>query len=163
MEILKTAFERLFLFVASLIPGGAAILLFGLGYPDLLADFWQIGYLEYKTKLAIVIVSAFLLGWSILVVYTTIVHWMGRLVGSVLQLEKNVEAKPWHSYRKKYPPGHSFKCELYWNSLSLQNATVDNFVDGQNPPSPTALHRVLQAACNCLNIQARFLCGNMRV
>jgi hypothetical protein len=96
LEILKTALERLFLFIASLIPGAAGLFLFTLGYPDLAASFWHAGYLEYKTKVAIVIVSAFVLGWTIAITLGTV----GLIVGSIIGSFSNTpepSLKPWRN------------------------------------------------------------------
>jgi len=64
MEWLKISVERLFSFLASLIPGAAVLVLFILHYPELAARVWQVDYVGYETKVVLSVLCTFLPGWT---------------------------------------------------------------------------------------------------
>ena len=86
MDWTKYPLERLFSFVAGIIPGSVVLLIFGW-----LQWFFALGVLGYRTKLALVIIVAFVVGFSATTFLNAILGAMGGAIGAV-------SYKPPHSY-----------------------------------------------------------------
>lgn len=98
MEALRTIIDRLFIFVATLVPGGAAFLLLTLAYPNLLARFWNLG-LDTQTKIGAASALAFILGWSIVVPFGHLLGAIGGFISSFLgsMESRKLDVMPWRS------------------------------------------------------------------
>jgi hypothetical protein len=65
MDFTKFPLEKLLFFVAGVIPGFVALLIFGLAHPAAFNWFFVLGFLGYKTKLCLILLVAFVVGNSL--------------------------------------------------------------------------------------------------
>jgi len=64
MDLSKYPLEKVFYFVAGIIPGFTALLIFQLAVPEAFTWFFTLGFIGYKTKLALILLVAFVIGNS---------------------------------------------------------------------------------------------------
>lgn len=76
MELLKYPLDKLLIFLASVIPGAVALLVFHSASPNAFDWFVRLDLLGYKTKCGLVLLACFLAGYSI----TTL---LGRVLGAI--------------------------------------------------------------------------------
>jgi hypothetical protein len=95
MEILKYPVEKIFYFVAGIIPGFVALWVFDLAHPGSFGRFLAIESLGYKTKLAIILVIAFVIGNSMTTFVSRLLAALGGAFGAV-------------AAQRPYQPPHSF-------------------------------------------------------
>jgi hypothetical protein len=86
MDWTKYPLEKLFSFVAGIIPGAVVLLIFG-G----LQRFFALGFLGYRTKVSLIILAAFVIGFTATTFLNAILGGVGGAIGSVTY-------KPPHSY-----------------------------------------------------------------
>src|SRR5258707_589380 len=65
MNLSKYPLEKVFFFLAGIIPGFVALLIFQLAAPGTFGWFFTLGFLGYKTKLGLILLSAFIIGNSL--------------------------------------------------------------------------------------------------
>ncbi len=65
MDWIKVSLDRLFDFLAALVPGCAILVVLGLHHPEWARTLRDINYLGYQTKVWLVLGAAFTAGWSV--------------------------------------------------------------------------------------------------
>jgi hypothetical protein len=95
MDLSKYPVEKLFYFVAGIIPGFVALLIFHVAIPGSFGWFFALGFLGYKTKLGLIIMAAFVIGNSMTTFLNAFLGAIGGIIGTVLG---------WRPYK----PSHSF-------------------------------------------------------
>jgi hypothetical protein len=95
MDWSKFPLEKLFFFVAGILPGFVALLIFHFAVPGSFAWFFTMSGLGYKTKLSLVLLAAFVAGNTMTTFLNSLLSAVGFLVGSVMGLRPY---KPSHSY-----------------------------------------------------------------
>lgn len=81
MDLSKYPVERVFYFVAGIIPGSAALLIFGVSHPNAFQWFFEENFLGYRSKLALAFAVALILGNSITVFLSSILGAIGGAIG----------------------------------------------------------------------------------
>ena len=95
MDLSKFPLDKLFYFVAGVIPGFVALLIFQLAAPGSFGWFFALGFLGYKTKLSLILVAAFAVGYSMTTILAGLLGAIGGAIGTVIGLRPY---KPSHSY-----------------------------------------------------------------
>ncbi len=83
MDLSKYPLERVFYLVAGVIPGFIALLIFYLSSPGSFAWFFSSLFLGYRTKIAIVVLAAFVIGNSLTTFLSGIMGACGGVVGTI--------------------------------------------------------------------------------
>jgi hypothetical protein len=96
MDWARVPLERLFGFLAALVPGCAALLLFSIHDAKSLREFWAIAALGYQTKIAIVLFCCFSAGWTIISAFQGLNFAIGGALGGVMRIP-DPPAKPWEN------------------------------------------------------------------
>jgi hypothetical protein len=65
MDWAKVPLEKISIFVAALIPGSSVLLVVALHRPDLWRGLWDLTYIGYQTKIAVLIFVAFVVGHTV--------------------------------------------------------------------------------------------------
>ena len=97
MDWLKTTLDRLFVFLASLIPGCACFLLLLLHRPDLISYIWNAQVLSYETKLIISVFLTFVMGWTATYALNALLMETGSILARWLPTTQEPAAKPWQN------------------------------------------------------------------
>ena len=84
MDLLKYPLEKLFYFVAGVIPGFVALLIFELVAPGSFRWFFALGFLGYRTKLGLIILACFVVGNSMTAFLSGLLGGVGGAVGAVM-------------------------------------------------------------------------------
>jgi hypothetical protein len=92
MDWSKYPFEKLFFFIAGVIPGFIALLVFECAAPGSFKWFVALGFLGYRTKLAVILLTAFVIGNSMTTLLYKLLGAIGGAIGGY------VGYKPPHSY-----------------------------------------------------------------
>lgn len=95
MDFSKYPLEKLLYYVAAVIPGLAALLIYELASPGSFTWFFSFEFLGYKTKLGLILVVAFLIGYSMTAFLAASLGALGGVVGA---LTASRFYKPPHSY-----------------------------------------------------------------
>jgi hypothetical protein len=82
MDLSKYPIEKLFYFVAGIIPGFIALLIFNLVTPGSFGWFFTLGFLGYKTKLSLILLTAFVVGNSMTTFLTSLLGAIGGAIGA---------------------------------------------------------------------------------
>lgn len=96
MDWARVPLERLFGFLAALVPGCATLLLFAIHEPDLLWRFWALAALGYQTKITVVLLCCFLSGWTIISAFQGLNGAIGGVLGGVMKIPEPT-VKPWEN------------------------------------------------------------------
>jgi hypothetical protein len=104
MEPLKLPLEKVFFFIAGVIPGFVALLIFQLAVPNAFSWFFVLGFLGYKTKLYIVLLTSLLVGYSITTFLNVMLGAVGGVIGSRMvkgpyKSPHTYETGPWRDIR----------------------------------------------------------------
>jgi hypothetical protein len=102
MELSKFPLEKLFYFVAGIIPGSAALVIFELSKPGRYDWFLKDPFLGYRTKTILILVVALIIGNSLTVFISRILGAIGGAIGGAkgAKLSKPLRtevAAPWRS------------------------------------------------------------------
>lgn len=81
MDFTKFPLEKLLFFVAGVIPGFVALLIFGLAHPAAFNWFFVLGFLGYKTKLCLILLVAFVVGNSLTTFLERFLAAIGGAIG----------------------------------------------------------------------------------
>ena len=84
MEWPKYPFEKLVYFVACVLPGFTALLTFHLAAPGSFGWFFHLGFLGYRTKLALIMCVAFAIGFTMNALLRGLLGGLGGVVGPKL-------------------------------------------------------------------------------
>jgi hypothetical protein len=80
-DALKYPFEKLVYFVAALIPGATALLIYRGAVPGSFEWFLKVSYLGYTTKLWLAVLAAFVIGHTLTSLLTVIAEDVGFVIG----------------------------------------------------------------------------------
>jgi hypothetical protein len=95
MDLSKYPLEKLVYFIAGIIPGFVALLIYGLAVPGSFGWFFALGFLGYKTRISLILLVAFVAGNSL----TTLLNAILGSIGATLDRREAKEPyKPPHSY-----------------------------------------------------------------
>lgn len=101
----KYPLEKLFYFVAGIIPGFVALLVYQQAVPDAFKWFFSVGFLGYRVKLAVATIVACIIGNTLTTFFSSFLGAIGGAVGSVLatrrtpQLSFLEDVAPWRDAR----------------------------------------------------------------
>jgi hypothetical protein len=123
MELSKLPIEKVFFFIAGIIPGFVALLLFDLAHPGSFLWFFGMGFLGYKTKLGIILLTAFVIGNSMTTFLSAFLGAAGGIMGAKIAKEP-------------YKPPESFKLAP-WRDKRWRTALRRRL--GQQTPKDTVL------------------------
>lgn len=84
MDLSKYPLEKVFYFVAGVIPGFTALLIFQLAVPGAFTWFFTLGFIGYKTKLSLILLVAFVIGNSMTTFLRAIVGMVGGVVAATM-------------------------------------------------------------------------------
>jgi hypothetical protein len=96
MDLSKYPLEKLFHFVASILPGSVALLIYQQAVPGAFGWFFALGFLGYRTKLSLILLAAFVIGYSLIVFLSSILGAIGGAYGAIISMRPY---QPPHSYR----------------------------------------------------------------
>jgi hypothetical protein len=82
MDLSKYPIEKLVYFVAGIIPGFVALLVYQLAVPGSFGWFFNMGFLGYKTKLSVALLVAFVIGNSLTTFLTGLLGATGGMIGN---------------------------------------------------------------------------------
>lgn len=104
MEPSKLPLEKLFFFVAGIIPGIVALLIFDRAVPGSFAWFFAVSFLGYKAKLSIILLTAFIIGNTLTTFLSAILGAMGGAIGFRMtkqpyQTPASYNVAPWRDMR----------------------------------------------------------------
>lgn len=105
LDLSKYPIERVFQFVAGIVPGFVALIIFQLGHPWFYARFVTAEFLGYKTKIAIAIAVAFVIGNSMTRLVAATSSTLGRKIGNAIGYRLSdpsllvTNARPWRDAR----------------------------------------------------------------
>jgi hypothetical protein len=122
MDLSKYLLEKLIYFIAGIIPGFVALSIYQLAVPGSFGWFFTLGFLGYKTKIAIVLLSAFIIGNSMTQFLTSILGATGGVLGARKSLREA---------QKPYKPAHSYDVAP-WRDLRWRIA-LKGHLGGQAP------------------------------
>jgi hypothetical protein len=95
MDLSKYPLEKLLYFVAGVIPGFVALLTFQLAAPGSFGWFFTLGFLGYRTKLSLIVLACFVVGYSMTTILKGLLGAIGGIPGTVIALRSY---KPSYSY-----------------------------------------------------------------
>jgi hypothetical protein len=104
MDLSKYPLEKFFFFVAGIIPGFVALLIFEFAAPGSFGWFFSLGFLGYKSKLGIILLTAFIIGNSLTTFLSGLLGAIGGAIGARLAREPyqpphNQQIAPWRDAR----------------------------------------------------------------
>jgi hypothetical protein len=104
MDWSKYPLEKLVYFVAALIPGFAALLTFELAHPGSFNWFFALGFLGYRTKIALAVMVAFVIGYSMSSVFGALLGGIGGAIGAGLKIRHLLDSPiaPWRDPLWRY-------------------------------------------------------------
>jgi hypothetical protein len=107
MDLSKYPLEKFFFFVAGIIPGFVALLIFQLAAPGSFAWFFSLGFLGYKTKLGVILLAAFVIGNSLTTFLNSLLGAMGGALGGMMVTQPYspsylLQTAPWRDLRWRF-------------------------------------------------------------
>lgn len=96
MDLPKFPLEKIFYFAAGVIPGFVALLIFQLAVPGSFGWFFTLGFLGYRTKLSLILLTAFIIGNSMTTFLNALLGAAGGAYGT------------WSARRQAYQPPNSY-------------------------------------------------------
>lgn len=144
MDLTKYPIEKLSFLLAGVIPGGAALLIFNSAVPGSFVWFVSIGFLGYRTQIAVLVFTAFIAGNTLSTFVSSIVGAIGGAIGAVQQSRPykpayTYMAAPWRDVRwralAKSRLGNQAPEDLPFMSLEVlsQRLKIIADVPGENP------------------------------
>ena len=94
----KYPLEKLIYFLAALIPGFTALLIFELAHPGCFNWFFALPFAGYRTKIVLVLAAAFVGGYSIITLLGYFLTSVGGMVGALMPYEAS-HLVPWAPWR----------------------------------------------------------------
>jgi len=100
MDVSKFPLEKVFHFVAGIIPGFVALLIYELASPGSFGWFFTLGFLGYRTKLSLIVLVAFVVGNSMTTFLGSCLGMLGAVVGTIAAQQPykqppSYETAPW--------------------------------------------------------------------
>jgi hypothetical protein len=124
VDLSKYPLEKLFFFVAGIIPGFVALLIFQLAAPGSFWWFFSLGFLGYKTKLSIILLAAFIAGNSLTTFLSSLLGAGGGVYGAIVA-------------RRPYQPPHTYPIAP-WRDATWR-AALRRRLGAQTPNDTTPL------------------------
>ena len=146
MDFTKFPLEKLSYFIAGIIPGFAALLIFQLAHPGAFDWFFILGFLGYKTKLSLVLLVAFLVGNSLTTFLNRFLGAIGGATGAVIdqrpyKLPHSYDVAPWRDPRWRAVLKQRLGADaprdtiVMWEELYKQRCALVNFQPEQERPA----------------------------
>jgi len=136
MDLSKYPLEKLVYFVAGIIPGFVALLIYRLAVPGSFGWFFAPGFLGYNTKLSVVLLTAFIVGNSMTQFLSSILGATGGVIATL----------------RPYQPPHSYTVAP-WRDPRWR-AALKNYLRAQAPKDtqliPQALFNMMRTSVNNL-------------
>jgi hypothetical protein len=100
-DLPKYPVDKVVVFVAALIPGAAALLIFQSAHPGTFAWFFALGFLGYRTKVTLIVIAAFVIGYSLSKWFGMVLGMIGGAIGGSLKvvLPSSLAVAPWRDPR----------------------------------------------------------------
>lgn len=139
MDFTKFPLEKLLYFIAGIIPGFIVLLIFQRVHPSAFDWFFVSGFLGYKTKLSLILLVAFVVGYSLTTFLNRFLAGIGGAVGGVIG-------------QRPYKPPHTYDVAPWrdprWRALLKKRL-------GAEAPKDTALLReaLYKQKCELVNLQ----------
>jgi len=96
MDLSKYPLDKLSSFIAAIIPGSIAILIFALAKPGIFTWFVNLGFLGYNTKLTLILAVAFVIGISMTTCLNALLGGLGGvIVGFTYKHSFQYDVAPW--------------------------------------------------------------------
>lgn len=100
MDLSKYPLDKLASFIGAIIPGFVALLVFHLAKPWAFEWFFRLGFLGYNTKLALIIVTAFVIGISLTTFLNSFFGAIGGAIGGfTYKYSSQYDIAPWRNPR----------------------------------------------------------------
>lgn len=149
MDLSKYPLEKVFYFVAAIIPGFVALLIYHLASPGSFAWFFSAGYLGYRTKIAIVLLAAFVTGNSMTRFLDGSVGGIrGAVAGAIWRSPQSLDVAPWRDHRWRValagvlgaqtPEDKPFLADTLWR---VRRSVYDSQPDAIKGPALLTLDR----------------------
>jgi hypothetical protein len=100
MELSKYPLDKLLLFVAAILPGSIALLIFQLAHPHSFDWFLDLGFLGYKTRFGLILLACFVIGYSITTFLNRLLGAIGGAVGGFIATriaDRSLTVAPWRN------------------------------------------------------------------
>jgi hypothetical protein len=153
MDWSKYPLDRLVYFIAALIPGFAALLIFEATHPGSFNWFIWHPFLGYRTKLTIVVLAAFVVGYSISALLGYFLGMLGGAIGGAMSVSgpkgnpASVAIAPWRDPRwrnalKKYLGADAPEDTVVMSEViyGLRNSMIDRLPEDQRIAASMALN-----------------------
>lgn len=104
MDLSKYPLEKLIYYLAAIIPGFVALLIFQTAAPGSFGWFFALGFLGYKTKLALVLLASFVIGYTLTTFLGAVLLFVGGAYGGIISKRPykqphTYETAPWRDPR----------------------------------------------------------------
>ncbi len=105
MDVTKYPLERFVYFLAGVIPGFVALLIYHLVAPGSFAWFFALSFLGYRTKLSLILLAAFVIGNTLTTFLSSLLGAIGGAYGGAVQAKRpyvpppSFEVAPWRDPR----------------------------------------------------------------
>jgi len=81
MELFKYPLDKLLYFIAAILPGSVALLIFQMASPGSFAWFFRLGFLGYRTRFGLILLACFVVGYSATTILSRLLGAIGGAVG----------------------------------------------------------------------------------
>jgi hypothetical protein len=145
MDLSNYPIEKLVYFVAGIIPGFVALLIYWLAVPGAFGWFFTLGFLGYKTKLCLVLLVSFVVGNTLTTFLTGLLGAIGGLIGH-LEAQRPYKSPPsytlapWRDRRWRVALKNHLGAEapndtllMSEDLLKLRRQQVDNLPEPERP------------------------------
>lgn len=95
MDLSKYPLHELFQFIAAIVPGFAALLIYQAAHPAAFAWFFSLQLVGYKTALTLIVLAAFIVGYTITTFLVSLLGVIAGVIGGVAV----VQSRPAHSFK----------------------------------------------------------------
>ena len=100
----KYPLEKLIYFLATLLPGFTALLIYDLAHPGCFNWFFNISFPGYRGKLALVVFVSFVVGYTITVIMSSLLGGIGGVIGGLTPYvhPPSLAVAPWRDPKWRY-------------------------------------------------------------
>lgn len=152
MDFSKYPLEKLFYFLAGVIPGFVALLIFRLAAPGSFGWFFNLGFLGYRTKLSLILLAAFVIGNTLTTFLSAFLGALGWEWGFFSGMHSykpsaSYDSAPWRDprwrtvLRNRLGPQTPNNAPFMWQALyDLRLQQVNLMPAGERPAALAALN-----------------------
>jgi hypothetical protein len=141
MDLSKYPLDKLVYFIAGIIPGFVALLIYRVAVPGSFGWFFVLNFLGYKTKLSIVLLTAFIVGNSMTQFLSSILGAAGGVIGAVrYQPPHSYAVAPWRDPRWRIALKNHLQTQapkdtqlMSQDLFIMMRAAVNNLPEAQRP------------------------------